>query len=234
MATYTVDVYAFFVNGADSRTNIDRVKQDISNANRAWKGCIKFVLKGIYFRKSKLIVNASSIPADKVFKNRQIDPLIKSARNATGNKIGIYVLYLSGDYLAEGRARKVIGVGGTELVSFKNSTDYKLFGRVLLTDKAAGRYTLAHEFGHVLFNHYNVMRKKFIHDDPSGPYINSQIGRRDRAHNNDRKNLMFPISPSVTPIVTSQQCQIAKMSKIVRVQNDDIGNNHDLKNIHFF
>ncbi|GAA3316225.1 hypothetical protein GCM10020331_012770 [Ectobacillus funiculus] len=40
--------------------------------------------------------------------------------------------------------------------------------------------------------------------------------KRDPAHNSDQKNLMFPISPSVNPIVTSQQCQIAKQSKIVR------------------
>jgi hypothetical protein len=201
LAAYTVDVYACFVNGAHPSTNIRRVKQDINNANSVWKGCIKFVLKGIYVSKSKRIVNARSIPADKVFKNRQIDSLMKSARNATGNKIGIYVLYLRGDYLAEGRVRRVIGGGGTEVVYFKSSTDYELFGRILLTDEAAGRYTFAHECGHVLFNRYNVTQNKFIYDDPSGPYIHSKIGRRDPAHNHDRKNLMFPISPSINPIV---------------------------------
>jgi hypothetical protein len=215
LVIHTVDIYAFFVNGANPSTNMSRVKQDVSNANSAWKGCIKFVLKGIFFSKSKLIINASLIPSDKVFKNRQIDSLIKSARNATRHKIGIYVLYLNGDYLAEGRGKRVIGVGGTELVYFKNSNNYKLFGRILLTDEAAGRYTFAHEAGHVLFKRYNVTQNTFIHDDPSGPYINPQTGERYPAHNNDRKNLMFPISPSINPIITLQQCQIAKLSKIV-------------------
>jgi hypothetical protein len=230
LSTYTVDVYAFFVNGAFPNINIHRIKQDITNANNAWKGCVKFVIKGLYFSKSK-IVNAGSIPADKVFRNRQIESLIESVRNATGNKVGIYVLYLSGDYLAEGRGKKVIGVGGTELVHFKKSTDYELFGHVLLTDKADGRYTLAHEFGHVLFNRYDVTQHRFIHDDPSGPYFNSQIGKTDFAHNNNRKNLMFPISPSVNPMVTSQQCQLAKSSKIVRIQNHNIDEDYDLRKI---
>ncbi|WP_182007576.1 hypothetical protein, partial [Priestia aryabhattai] len=137
MSIYTVDVYAFFVNGAFPDINIHRVEQDMTNANNAWKGCVKFVIKGLYSSRNK-IVNAGSIPAYKVFRNRQIESLIESVRNATGNKVGIYVLYLSGDYLAEGRGKRVIGVGGTELVHFKKSMDYELFGQVLLTDKADG------------------------------------------------------------------------------------------------
>lgn len=214
MATHTVDVYAVFVNGANPNTNISRIEQDISNANSTWKGCIRFVLKGIYFNDNK-IVNASSIPSNGVFKNRQMDSLIKYARDVTGNKIGIYVFYLNGDYLAEGKGRKVVGVSGTEVMYFESSTNYELFGHILLTDRA-GRYTFAHECGHVLFKRYSVTRNMFVHDDPSGPYINFQTGRRDPAHNSDRKNLMFPISPFVNPIVTSQQCQVAKKSKIVR------------------
>lgn len=229
MATHTVDVYAFFVNGANPSTNISRIEQDISNANSTWKGCIKFVLEGIYIKDNK-IVNASSIPSGGVFKNRQMDSLIKSARKLTGNKIGIYVFYLNGDYLAEGKGGKVVGASGTEVTYFESSANYELFGHILLTDKAAGRYTFAHECGHVLFKRYSVTRNKFVHDDPSGPYINFQTGRRDPAHNNDPKNLMFPISPSVNPIVTSQQCQIAKESKIVK-NNINIDRYYNFRNI---
>ncbi|MGG1677741.1 hypothetical protein ACIFOT_18555 [Neobacillus sp. NRS-1170] len=216
MATYTVDVYAIFVNGADPKSNFSRVKQDIYKANHAWEGCIKFLLKGVYF--SKGIVNAGTIPADKVFKNSSIHSLIQSARNANEHKIGIYVFYLKGDFLAEGRGKNVIGVSGTEIVNFKSSTQYEFFGQILLTDMAANRNTLAHEFGHILFKRFDKIQNRFINDDPSGPYIYHQMGRIDPAHNNNRKNLMFPISPSVNPMVTLQQCQLAKMSKIVNIR----------------
>ncbi|WP_129731758.1 hypothetical protein [Ectobacillus funiculus] len=229
MATHTVDVYAFFFNGANSSTNISRIEQDISKANSTWKGCTKFVLEGAYFNEDK-IVNAGSIPSDGVFKNRQMDSLIKFARNVTGNKIGIYVFYLNGDFLAEGKGRKVVGASTTEVGYFESSTNYELFGHIVLTDKAAGRYTFAHECGHVLFKRYSETRNMFIHDDPSGPYINFQTGKRDPAHNSDQKNLMFPISPSVNPIVTSQQCQIAKQSKIVRNNIDKYYDYYDFRN----
>lgn len=231
---HTVDVYAFFVNGAHPSINISRVKQDIRRANEAWRGCIKFVLKDIYLSKKNLIIHAHSISSKQVFKNTQIDSLIKSARKAADHKTGIYVFYVSGDYLAEGRGKRVVGVGGTELVYFKSSTDYEMFGRILLTDGAAGRYTLAHEFGHILFKRYDTAQSTFIHDDPSGPYIHSHTRRRDAAHNSDRKNLMFPISPSVYPIITALQCQTARRSKIAKVQNDGIGKGYKWKNVHFF
>lgn len=217
MTAYTVNVYVFFVNGADPNKNIRRAKEDIKKTNSAWEGCVKFILRNIYFSKSNLILDASLIPAKQVFKNTQVDTLVKAARKATGYKVGIYVLYLRGDYLAEGRGKRVVGVGGTEVISFNSGTDYKLFGRILLTDKAEGRYTMAHEFGHVLFNRYNVTEERFTHDDPSGPFIQPQTDRIDRAHNNDRENLMYPISPVANPIVSAKQCQLAKQSKLVKV-----------------
>ncbi|HWO95998.1 MAG TPA: hypothetical protein VNM45_06645 [Bacillus sp. (in: firmicutes)] len=234
MAGYIVDVYAFFVNGAHPRINIRRVKQDISRANEAWRGCVKFTLQDIYFSKANLIINANSIPSEKVFKHKQIDSLVKAARKAAGRRTGIYVFYVGGDYLAEGRGKRVVGVGGTELVSFKSSTDYELFGRILLTDGAAGRYTLAHEFGHILFKRYNTAQRTFTHDDPSGPYVHAQTRRRDAAHNNDRKNLMFPISPSINPIITPQQCQTARRSKIAKAQNDEMVKGYKMRNVYFF
>lgn len=234
MAAYTVDVYAYFVNGAHPNINISRVKQDISRANEAWRGCINFVLKDIYFSKTNLIVHAHSIPSKQVFKNEKIDALIKAARKAAGHKTAIYVLYISGDYLAEGKGKRVVGVGGTELVYFNSDTDYELYGRILLTDGAAGRYTLAHEFGHILFKRYNAVQNAFTHDDPSGPYIHSPTRKRDAAHNNDRNNLMFPISPSVHPIITSRQCQTARNSKIAKIQDDGTMKESKWKNAPFF
>jgi hypothetical protein len=218
LAIYTVDIYVFFVNDANPGANIKRLKQDLFNANSAWKGCIQFTVKGIFFSKRKRIVNADSIPANNVFKNKQIDYLIRSARYSTSYKIGIYIFYLNGDYFAEGRGKNVVGVSGTEMVDFKSSKDYEFFGRILLTDMAAGRYTLAHELGHILFKRYDEGDNTFIHSDPSGPYIDSQTKRIDPAHNNSRKNLMFPISPPVNPVITFDQCQVAKRCKIAKVR----------------
>ncbi|MBI0580798.1 hypothetical protein IEC97_26015 [Neobacillus cucumis] len=215
MAVYTVDVYAFFVNSASPRTNIGRIKQDIINANRAWNGCIKFDLKDIHFCKKEQILNAGSISTEKVFRNQQINLLYNNARNTMNNKIGIYVFYLNGKYLDEVNGRRVVGVAGTELIDYKHGKDYKLIGRVLLTEMA-GPFTFAHECGHVLFKRYHSTKNTFIHNDPSGPYINPKTKKIDSAHNNDRNNLMFPISPFQNPMITSEQCKIAKLSKITR------------------
>ncbi|MFY4776588.1 ImmA/IrrE family metallo-endopeptidase [Metabacillus sp. RGM 3146] len=180
------------------------------------KGCVTFDLKGI-FTSEKRRIDARSISSDYVFINPTIDVLFQTAKKMAGHKTGIYVLYLSGDYLAPGKGKKVVGVGGTELVSFQSAADYELSGRILLTEKAAGRYTLAHELGHVLFSRYEPGRAALTHDDPSGPYIHS-TGKRSPAHNNDQNNLMYPVSPSAHPRITRKQCQTARQSKITRRQ----------------
>lgn len=234
MAIHTVDVFAFFVNGANRNANITRVKQDIVKANLVWKGCIRFILKSIYFSQNHLVVDASSIPADNVFKNNQIDSLVKHARKVTGKQVGIYVFYIGGNYLAEGRGKRVVGVGGTEIVHFHNPSNYELFGRVLLTDMASGRHTLAHEFGHILLKRYSRTENRFIHDDPSGPYIHTKKNIVDPAHNQNPQNLMFPISPDVNPFVTSDQCKIAKQSKIAKIQNIRSDHDSNANPIHFF
>lgn len=234
LAIYTVDLYVFFVNDAKSDTNIKRLKEDLDKANSAWKGCIEFTVKGVFFSKKNLIVNADAIPANNVFKNRHIDHLIRAARYSNGYKTGIYIFYLNGGYFAEGRGKKVVGISGTEMVNFKSSKDYEFFGRILLTEFADGRYTLAHELGHILFKRYDSGEKMFIHSDPAGPYINSQMKRIDPAHNNSRKNLMFPITPPVNPVITFKQCQVAKQCKLVKVQNDNFREVCKLKNIKYF
>ncbi|MCD7034260.1 hypothetical protein LRR81_08440 [Metabacillus sp. GX 13764] len=215
MAAYTVDVYAFFVNGADHGSNTLRVKQDIQKANEVWNDCVTFQLKGV--TTSKRRVNAGSISSDYVLIHPTIEALFQEAQTLEGHKTGIYVLYLSGEYLAPGRGKKVVGVGGTELVSFQNEDDYELTGRILLTEKAAGRYTLAHELGHVLFTRYDAKRAALIQDDPSGPYIYPS-GRQNPGHNNDKRNLMYPVSPSERPRITGRQCHTARNSKLTRRQ----------------
>ncbi|NRD79123.1 hypothetical protein HPT25_17330 [Bacillus sp. BRMEA1] len=220
MPVHTVDLYVFFANDENPDANIRRFEQDLDMANRDWKGCIQFIVKGIYSSKRKRIVDAASIPATNVFKNRQIDHLIRAARYSIGYQTGIYIFYLNGDYFAEGRGKNVVGVSGTEMVDFKSSKDYEFFGRILLTNMAAGRHTLAHELGHILFKRYDARENRFIHSDPSGPYIHSETKKMDPAHNNNRKNLMFKISPSVNPVLTFEQCQVAKQCKIVQAQNE--------------
>lgn len=219
MSNCTVDLFVFFMNDATPEDNIKRLEQDIFRANSSWNGCVQFILKGVFHSKRKRILNAAFIPANNVFKNRQIDSLIRSARQYVGYRTGIYIFYLNGDYFAEGRGKKVVGVSGTELVSFKNNRDYTLYGRILLTDMAAGRYTLAHELGHILFKRYDSGKDKFIHSDPSGPYIHSTTKRMDSAHNNSPNNLMFPITPTNNPTITIKQCKVAQQSKMLKLKD---------------
>lgn len=231
MATNTVDVFAFFCNGASISKNIARIKQDIKKANSVWKGCARFIVKGVYISKNNLVLNAKTIPAENVFINRQIEPLIQSARKSTNHKEGIYVFYLAGDFFGGELGKYAIGIAGSEVVKFNSKTDYELYGRILLTDMAAGRYTLAHEFGHVLFKRFDSARNRFTHDDPSGPFIHYKTRIMDFAHNKDPKNLMFPISPDHNPRITSLQCKIVQQSKLVKSRNKK---NDDDMNIRFF
>ncbi|OLS36761.1 ImmA/IrrE family metallo-endopeptidase [Bacillus sp. MRMR6] len=234
MTIYTVDVYVFFANNVNPGENMKRIKRDLYMANSAWNGCIQFTLKGIFFSKRNRIINADSIPATNVFKSKLIDDLIRAARYSNDYKTGIYIFYLNGDYFAEGRGKKVVGVSGTEMVDIKSSTDYEFFGRLLLTDMATGRYTLAHELGHILFKRYEARENTFIHSDPSGPYINPRSKRVDPAHNNNRKNLMFPISPSDNPVISLKQCQVAKQCKIVKIRMNDFEAVDYLNNLKYF
>jgi hypothetical protein len=215
---YTVDLYVFFLNGTSTEKNMKRLEDDLYKANSCWRGCVQFNLKGVFHSKRRRVVNADSIPSNNVFKHRQIDSFIKAARSTVGHKTGIYIFYLNGDYFAEGRGKSVVAISGTELVHFHSDQDYELFGRILLTDMATRRYTLAHELGHVLFKRYNTRENRFIHSDPSGPYKSSILRRIDHAHNSSRKNLMFPISPTENPTITFEQCQVAKQGKLVKVQ----------------
>jgi hypothetical protein len=105
-----------------------RLEQDFNHANSCWSGCVQFNLKGVFHSKRKRIVNADSIPSNNVFKHRQIDPLIRAARQAVGHKAGIYIFYLNGNYFSEGRGKNVVGISGTELVYFNSNKDYELFG----------------------------------------------------------------------------------------------------------
>ncbi|MFC0272689.1 hypothetical protein ACFFIX_14735 [Metabacillus herbersteinensis] len=81
MSNHTVDVYAFFVNGANQSENRQRVHQDIQKANLVWEGCITFVLRGLYFSANQQKIDASSILDRHVFNNKQIDSIIQNRNN---------------------------------------------------------------------------------------------------------------------------------------------------------
>ena len=139
----------------------------------------------------------------------------ESIKDSTDNiNNAIYIVYLSGYNFSDGP----IGTGGIDIVDFRSGTDYTIYGQVAMTDGAYNLYTFAHEAGHVLFNQYDPATNSFEAIDPSGPYIDPQTGKEDPYHNNDSNNIMWPIAASIngpTPIITPQQCEKARLSRIV-------------------
>lgn len=133
--------------------------------------------------------------------------LIEQARAALNNATAIYVVYISGPTLFGG----AIGNGGPS-VTFLNSTDvYSIYGRVVMPDDSYETYTLAHEFGHVLFGRFlDDNFDNFTIDDPTNP---------GSGHSNDPQNLMYFVSPARNPVITSEQCMVARQSRIV-LEND--------------
>ncbi|MFC0274377.1 hypothetical protein ACFFIX_23810 [Metabacillus herbersteinensis] len=224
MATYTVYVYGIFTRDALSGENgkrcRTRLNQDIRTANQTWKvggtDIINFVSGGTFF--SPLLLNATSLTSSETMsKGGAVDSLIQQTKRHTNHRMAIYVVYLSGDFFAGGR--QTVGVALPDFEDFRNESDFKLFGHIALSDRAADTYTLAHEVGHILFTRFHSAQNQFISDDPSGPYIHPQTGRKDPSHNNERNNIMYPAIPSVHPLITSQQCHRARQSKVVFVRD---------------
>ncbi|MES5896562.1 hypothetical protein [Bacillus cereus group sp. RP43] len=225
LASYNVFVYGIFTNGSTSGGTATqrraRLNADIAKCNQTWQtggtSCINFVSGGTY--STQKIINASVLTTNQAMKNGgPVDTLISQVKGLTNNAIGIYVVYLSGDYFAGGSGR-TFGTGSGRFADFRNANDYKIFGYVALTNQAAGSYALAHENGHVLFTSYDSAQNAFLTIDPSGPYINPQTNARDIAHNNNVNNIMYPTVPRNNPVITSLQCQKARQSKVVLVQN---------------
>lgn len=226
MPTFTVNVYGIFTPGSASGSNVTqrraRLKADVDAANRTWRlggtSCINFIQAGTFT--TTRVINASSLTTQQAMqKGGPVESLIQIIRtNFTNNSIGIYIVYTSGDYFLGGSGR-TIGSGGAGITDYRNSTDFKMFGRVALSNQALGTYALAHEAGHVLLTSYVANQNTFLSIDPSGPYINPQTQSRDIAHNNNPNNIMYPIVPPNNPIITSLQCQKARQSKVVIIQN---------------
>ncbi|MGG1910872.1 hypothetical protein ABFY54_01970 [Priestia megaterium] len=221
MATYTVNVYGIFTPGSASGSNATqrraRLMADVAAANRTWTiggvSCINFVAAGTFT--TGQVIDASNFTFNEAF-NGPITAVIDRIRtNFTDNRTGIYVVYTSGGYFRGGTGR-TIGVGGVAIRDARSDTDYKIFGRVGLTNNALNTYAFAHEAGHNLFATY--VNSRLTSTDPSGPYINPQTGIRDPNHNNDRNNIMYPTVPNTNPIITNAQCQKARSSKLVITQ----------------
>lgn len=211
---FTVRVVGIFTRNSRSSATADqrraRVLADVAAANAAWFSgfspgvrCeISFVATAIY--NSSTIINASTVAG---VADPRVDRLIQQVRTLRNQQAAIYVVYLSGDRLADGFA---VGNGGPRFTFFNSTASYGLVGHVVLTDIAGttfARYVLAHEAGHVLFGRFLTNSPlSFTINDPSNP---------GSSHNNNSQNLMFPVVPANNPFINAAQCIVARRSKVL-------------------
>ncbi|MFB5189092.1 hypothetical protein [Alicyclobacillus fastidiosus] len=209
---FTVPVVAIFTNGALSSATPElrraRFLGDLARANEAWgsgfPGGVRCELSFVSLRefyRSDVTINAGSVTS---VDDPRVDSLINDARKALNDATAIYTVYLSGLTFSTG----AIGNGGPAFKFFRSPTDYGLYGRASLSDRALDTYAFAHEAGHCLFGRFTstIDTTSFTINDPSNP---------GSAHSSNPKNLMYPIVPSSDPIINATQCTIARDSRIV-------------------
>jgi hypothetical protein len=219
---FTVRVIGIFTRNARSSATVQqrraRLASDIAFANEAWgTGFFPGVICGMNFVSGGTWnFTGTTIPASTVssIDTSSVNTLIRNVRSQTGDATAIYVVYLSGDFLSNGRS---IGNAGPR---FKFNSNRRLVGHCVLTDLSGNvnnRYAFAHEAGHVLFGRFNSAGQITI-DDPSNP---------GNIHNNNSQNLMFSTAPRSNPFITAQQCIVARRSSVVL--ENAIGNNRRKK-----
>ncbi|MDR6884388.1 hypothetical protein J2X61_006188 [Bacillus sp. 3255] len=103
-----------------------------------------------------------------------------------------------------------------------STTDYGLYGHIVMSDQALDTYALAHEAGHCLFGRFlnNSNPNSFSINDPSNP---------GNDHSYNPQNLMFPTIPNRDPFIFASQCTTARNSKIV-LQNASNARGKIIKN----
>lgn len=207
----TVSVVSIFTRGARSSDTAEmrraRVQGDLNRATEAWgsgffpgvRGNINFVsLREYYISDVTIIANTVSNVND-----ARVQSLIMQARTVNNNATAMYVVYLSGPSLSSG----AVGNGGPQTTFFNSTTDYGVFGQVVLTDDASDSYLLAHEAGHVLFGRFTSnSSNSFTINDPSNP---------GNDHNDNPQNLMNGFVPSSNPFINEAQGNVANQSKLI-------------------
>lgn len=209
---FTVPVIGIFTSGVASggtpQQRQARLAADIARSNEAWgRGFFPGVTCSMTFVAAGRFISTTTINSRSV--NSLDDPrlvaLIDSTKRQTNNATALYVVYVSGEFLTS--SGTVVGIGGPRFKFFRSTTDYGLYGHIVMSDGALNTYALPHEAGHCLFGRFlNSSPNSFTINDPSNP---------GSAHNNNPQNLMFPTLPARNPFINSAQCVTARQSKIV-------------------
>lgn len=214
-----VRVIGIFTRGArscqSSEQRYARLSRDIGYANRVWgqgsassrgnslgtKCDISFFAERTWDY-TDVTLDGDSL--DGAF-DASVSRIIDGIRTSTGNAAAIYVVYVSGDYLANGSA---IGSGGPQYRFYREPSDYGFYGQIVMTDLAGtsrSPYAFAHEAGHCLFGYL----------DSSNRYIGSDPSTDGYDHHGDERNLMYYSATSGIPYVNQAQCSRASRSTIV-------------------
>jgi hypothetical protein len=210
--SYTVPVVSIFTagsaSGGTSQERQARQGNDISSSNLAWgSGFSPGVRCGMTFTALARYNTPTTIDSRSVtsLDDPRLIALFDMAKRQTNNATALYVIYVSGEFLTS--SGNVIGIGGPRFKFYNSTTDYGLYGHIVMSDGALNSYGLAHEAGHCLFGRFlNSNQNSFTINDPSNPGSD---------HSNNPQNLMFPTIPNQNPEIVASQCSTARLSKIV-------------------
>lgn len=224
MPTYTVNVYGLFTVGSESSGSVAqrraRLNDDVRRANEIWRingtSCINFVAAGTAFRNIEIDAGSRTYTQGLT----DVEPLVNGARRVLNGAIGIYIVYLSGNSFIGGD----IGGGGILVTNYNSPNDYQLIGNVVIPNDGFRTDIFAHEAGHILLTRLSNDNLSWDNTDPTGPYreFNPETGEllvEDPYHSANSNNIMYPFISGTNRRISPEQCQIARESTIVMVQN---------------
>ncbi|MFD3447926.1 hypothetical protein ACFDTO_25365 [Microbacteriaceae bacterium 4G12] len=162
--------------GADTRDK--RLKHDIYLSQKIWNP-ISFQIDHVIQLDSSYTFHDREISYITPFKYQKKVYRLLQHCTTLSSKSDIYVCYVGGNYFQE---PNVIAC------AHSHYTNGRLKGFILLTNRAASSmnmYTLAHEFGHILFTRWE--NGHLINTDPDSP--NGSV------HHPNAENLMHKIIP---------------------------------------
>ena len=149
---FTVPVIGIFTKGAasggTSQQRQARLQGDIARCNEAWgSGFFPGVTCGMTFVAAGRFISSTTINSRSVtsLDDPRILALINSMKRQTNNATAIYLVYVSGDFPTS--SGRVIGLGGPRFKFFRSTTDYGLFGHVVMSDGLLIRMRLHMKLG---------------------------------------------------------------------------------------
>ncbi|WP_349254218.1 NlpC/P60 family protein [Paenibacillus sp. RC67] len=205
--TQPIIVNVYTVITTDNKISDERIKQDLKQASEIWSVCgISFRLKKIVRLSSKQFKFKDGEFHSGLFLNKQPLKVQKLIRfNPPGcTRNDVVVIYMDSQSFWDEGAKRVT-TGG--IFFYKLDQGPRTATIVLASNSKERSQMLAHELGHALFV-----------DPATGLAINPSPtrDRKERSHDRNRKNLMYP-KPPKKPILNQRQCLKARKSILIKL-----------------